>query len=96
MERFFGNVRLHMKTGLDAPKMINCAIAMAACNEIMTNHPDWQEGSRTMWRLCLDYSNPKECNAEELCLAGVDIASERKIGMLNANISLLSAKEEKK
>ena len=94
LERFFGNVRLHMKTGLDALKMINCATAMTTCDEIMMNHPDWQKGSRTMWRLCLDYSNPKEWNAEELCLAGVDIVSEWKIGMLNANISLLSAKEE--
>ena len=44
LERFFGNVSLHMKTGLDALEMINCATAMAACDETMTNHPDWQTG----------------------------------------------------
>ena len=91
LEQFFVNVILHMKTELDA---LECATAMAACDEIMANHADWQKGSRTMQHICLHYSNPKEWNVEELCLAGVDIVSEWKIGMLNANISLLSAKEE--
>ena len=45
LERFFGNVRLSCKTGLDALEFINCA--MAACGEILSNHSDWEKKSDT-------------------------------------------------
>ena len=46
LERLFGNVRLHVKTGLDALEFINCVTAMIECGNIITQHPEWEKGSR--------------------------------------------------
>ena len=45
---------------------------------------EWENGSQAQGRLCLNYYNPAEC------LKGVDIVKEWRVGLLCANISLLS------
>ena len=54
--------------------LTHCITSMIKCDEILTmKHADWSKKGCSSRRLCLDYSSPKDYEAENLKLNDVDI-----------------------
>ena len=86
LERFFGILRMKYRhCMIDNLEIIFACRAIELCGDMMTKHPEWFKKNRsTMRRLCLDYSNPRDWDAEKLKLADVDIVSCFNVGRADA------------
>ena len=82
LERIFGILHIQMKNlGMDYLPI--------KCDKLLSyKHLDWLKKSRSSRRLCLDYSNPKQWNEDNLKL-GVDVHVLWEAGHMKARSQLL-------
>ena len=86
IERAFGNIRLKYRhCSVDNLELINASRAMEYSSKILSKHSEWTGGKRAiMRRLALDYCNPRNLNAQNQILLGVDIIGTWNVGRANA------------
>ena len=88
LERTFGNFRLK-NSSMDNLELIFCARNTELCTNMQSKHPEWYKGrTKIMRRLCLDYSNTPDWNAENLKLANVDLIAVYNQGRAKAELLL--------
>ena len=94
LERFFGNMRLKLKSGFDNLDLIFCSRAMEEVDRILENHPTWVSSTgKVMRRLALDYSKTSNWDVTKLCLDGVDIKAAWESGRFHVENSPLFSNE---
>ena len=90
IERAFGNMRLKYRhSGIDNLELINASRSIELATNILTKNCNWSSGKRSvMRRLCLDYSNPQDRNADSLLLKDVNIVSAWNVGRAKVEMIL--------
>ena len=88
LERNFGNMR--MKAGhssFDVLGLIHCSHSISKCQDILDQNPNWlNKRDEVMKRLCLDYSNPSNWDAEKLKMEDVNVVEAWCTGRLDAEL----------
>ena len=75
---------------MDYLMLLHCINPTVRCDELLTmKHTDWSKKSRSSRCLCLDYSSPKDWDADKLKLRGVDIKALWQAGHRRARAKAL-------
>ena len=87
LERYFGNVRIvNHNNSIDYLEFLNSSSAVKGIDFMINDkHVTWGRGKgKVSSRLCLDFSNIRQWDAEKLKLQDVDVASNYEAGIYSA------------